>query len=198
MSCSCNLAGMLSTNYDGIVSASLSGSTEVIISSLGLVQLGQTLSTLSITAYPFNPGGDRFLGVSCPASASAEIRWIQKYDCQAGITYLIPQSGGKASITGGPISGVYLECDPGIVSKAINASAQGGPVTPYIMDERRDGFNLVYTGGPIAIQSGSPNPYNISLGYVSLVAYLQSFSLSIQPPSPATVSYNFTVVGSVL
>ena len=45
---------------------------------------------------------------------------------------------------------------------------------------------------PIPINSGVPKPYTINLGPVgSIIAYLQSFNLSINPPGPSTVSYSF-------
>lgn len=197
MTCSCNIAGLLSINYPGIISASLSGGTEVALALDGTVLLGQTLNTLSISAYPFKPGQDRFLGATCSSSANAEIKWIQRYDCSSDTTYLIPQSGGKASMSGSPLAGVYLDCDPDVVSKAFNASAQGGPSSPYILEYRRDGYNLRWTGDPIPIESASPVPYVINLGIVNLTAYLQSFSLTVSPPSPATVNYNFVVPGRV-
>lgn len=199
MSCPCNIAGMLSTSgYEGIISASLNGSTSIELASDGTVILGQTTNTLSISAYPFRPGEDRFLGSTCAASASCENRWIQKYDCETNTTYFIPQGGGRASITGGPIRNVSLRCDPGIVSTSFNASAQSGPMSPFIQDQRKDGFNLYYSGTPIPIESASPKSYIIRLGNLSMTAYLQSFSLTISPPSPATVSYNFVVPGVIL
>jgi hypothetical protein len=190
--CSCNIVGLLETNYSGIVSASVNGGTNVEVAEDGLVLLGPTVNTLSITAYPFLPGGDWFLGATCPSSAQAQIDWIQKYDCSEQITHFIPKSGSKASISGGPIDGVYLECDPGVITSSFDASASSGPTTSYLSLQRRDGFNLVFTGRPIPIQSASPRPYTITLGPGgSITAYLQSFSLTITPPSPATVSYSF-------
>lgn len=197
MTCQCNIAGLLSMNYPGIISASLSGGTEVGIASDGTVLLGATLNTLSLTAYAFLPGGDRFLGVQCNASAQATIKWVQRYDCNTDTTYFIPQSGGKASIINGPINGVSLSCDPNISSLSFNASAQSGPATPYFTNTMKSGFNLVYTGVPIKIESGSTDPYDINLGPFSVTAYLQSFNLSVNPPSYATVSYNFVVPGTV-
>jgi hypothetical protein len=198
MSCSCNIAGLLQNYYEGIYAASLNGNTEVTITSDGLVLIGTTMNQLSISSWAFRSGDDRFLGATCPASASAEVRWITKYDCFNDETHFIPISGGKASITGGPIDGVYLDCDPDIVCKSFSASAQSGPMTPYLLGERRDGFNLVYTGHPIPIQSASPDPYIIRLGDLNLVAYLQSFSLTVEPPKAAEVSYTFQVPGKVL
>ena len=117
---------------------------------------------------------------------------IQKYDCFSNTVHLIPKSGGKASITGGPINGVSLQCSPGIISSTFSANSSSGPATPFREQLREDGFNLIYTGRPIPIQSGSPKAYNINLGFVGTIrAYLQSFNLSINPPSPSTVSYSF-------
>lgn len=190
--CECNLVGLLSMNYSGIVSANIDGSTTVEVAESGLVLLGATINTLSISAYPFQPGGDWFLGATCPSAAQAQVNWIQKYDCFTDTVHFIPKSGGKASITGGPISGVTLECDPNIVTSSFSANAQSGPSTAYITTERRDGFNLRYTGTPISIDSGVPRPYTINLGPGgTITAYLQSFNLSITPPGPSTVNYSF-------
>jgi hypothetical protein len=188
---------MLQVNYQGVFSASLNGSTEVSVANDGTVLVGRTINQLSIGAWAFVPGQDRFLGAQCNSSASAEIRWLQKYDCTTDTTYFIPLSGGKASITGGPINNVVLACDPNIVSESFSASAQSGPATPYITGQRRDGFNLIYTGHPISIDSAYPNSYEILLGSNILTAYLQNFSLTVSPPQPSTVSYNFIVLGTV-
>jgi hypothetical protein len=193
--CSCNIVGLLSTSYSGIISASINGGTNVEVAEDGLVLLGPTVNTLSITAYPFLSGGDFYLGARCPSSAQAQIEWIQKYDCDEKITHFIAKAGGKASISGGPINGVSLQCDPGIITSSFDASASSGPASHYLSLQRRDGFNLIYTGRPIAVQSASPRPYNIIIGPGgTITAYLQSFSLSITPPSPATVSYSFVFV----
>lgn len=190
--CECNLAGLLSINYSGIISANIDGGTSVEISDEGLILLGATINNLSISAYAFSSGGDWFLGVSCPSSAQAQLQWVQKYDCFNDQVHFIPKSNGKASITGGPIDGVTLECDPNIVSESFSANASSGPSSPYITNERRDGFNLRYTGTPISIESGSPRPYTITLGPIgTITAYLQNFSLTVNPPQPATVNYSF-------
>lgn len=198
MACECNIVGLLSMNYSGIISAGVNGGTNVSLASDGTVLLGQTINTLTISAYAFTPGQNMFLGVTCPASANASVTWIQRYDCASDTTHFIPKSGGKASITGGPIDGVYLSCDPNISSKSFSASAQSGPTSPYLESVRKDGFNLVYSGFPISVESSSPTPITIALGPVSVTAYLQNFSLSISPPSPATVNYSFVVPGVVV
>ena len=199
--CECNIAALLSINYTGIVSASINGGTTVELAETGLVLLGATINNLSLSAYAYTPGQDRSLGVTCPMQAQASIPWVQKYDCMNNTVHFIPKAGAKASISGGSASGgisgiLYLDCDPNITTPQFSASAQSGPVSPYITSDRRDGFNLVYTGRPIAVQSGSPRPYTINLGPGNTVqGYLQSFSLNINPPQPAMVNYSFVFTG---
>jgi hypothetical protein len=194
--CSCNIVGLLNINYSGIISASVNGGTTIEISEDGTVLLGATINNLSISAYPFEPGGDYYLGATCNSSAQVQLGWVQKYDCFNDVMHFIPKTGGKASITGSSLNGVTLTCDPNIESDSFDASSNSGPATPYITNVRKDGYNLVYTGLPISISSGSPEPYNINLGsYGNITAYLQSFSIQVSPPQPAVVQYSFVFAG---
>lgn len=200
MSCPCDLVGLMSSNYQGIYSASINGSTTVEIADDGLVLLGATVSNLNISAYAFLPGSDPFLGATCNAQAQAQIPWITKEDCD-GNTFFIPRSGGKASIT--PDAGlnssiIELECSPGIISQDIQADASGGPSSRVVVTNREDGFGLKYTGNPISINSARPMGYVINLGFAnSITAYLQSFSLTVSPPDVARVQYSFVFAGVV-
>lgn len=201
MACSCNIVGLLTTSYQGIFSASIDGSTTVEIAEDGTVLLGQTVSNLNIGAYAFSPGQDRFLGASCPLQATASIPWETREDCFSGTVHFIPRAGGKASVTNRVSSGVSstildLNCNPGIVSKSFTADAGGGPASPFFFSDREDGYNLVYNGNPIPVETGKPQKYTIDLGFVgSIEAFLQSFSLSIDPPEPARVQYSFVFSG---
>lgn len=170
----------------------MNGSTTIEVSESGLVLLGSTVNNLTIGAYAFLPGQDKFLGAHCPASAQASIPWITKYDCYSNRTYFIPKSGAKASITNGPINNLALDCSPGILDTDFSADASGGPSTPFISSSREDGFNLVYTGNPIHVETGRPQMYTITLGFIGTIeAFLQSFSFSVNPPEPAKVQYSF-------
>lgn len=195
--CECHIAALLEMSYSGIISANINGGTTIEVSESGLVLLGATINNLSISAYAYEVGQDRYLGATCPLQASANIPWVQKYDCIRDEVHFIPKSGSKASIAGGTTNGgipgvLYLDCDPNITTTQFNASAQSGPTTPYISNDRRDGFNLVYAGRPIPINSGNPRPYTIQVGpSYSVRGYLQSFSLNINHPAPAIVNYNF-------
>ncbi len=201
MSCACNVVGLLSTSYQGIFSASIDGSTAVEVAEDGTVLLGQTISNLNIGAYAFLPGQDRFLGASCPVSARASIQWVTKENCETGEIHFIPKSGGKASITNRSASGVDstiidLTCSPGISSTSFEANAGSGPTSPFFFASREDGFNLEYNGNPLAVATGSPAAYTISLGFVgTITAFLQGFSLTVNPPDVARVQYSFTFAG---
>lgn len=203
MACTCNIVGLLNTSLQGVFSASLNGQTTIEIAEDGTVLLGQSVNNLNISAYAYQPGQDRFLGASCPFSAQASIPWLTKEDCQTGNVYFIPRAGGSASVTNRVSSGVDpslidLSCRPGIVNKSFDANASSGPASPYLFSDREDGYNLVYNGNPIPVETGKPQKYNISLGFVGTIeAYLQSFSLSIDPPEVARVQYSFVFSGIV-
>jgi hypothetical protein len=195
----------LTSSIPGIFSASIDGSTVIDISETdGTVLLGQTVSTLNISAYAFSPGQDPYVGASCQVSAQASIPWVTKYDCFSDTVYFIPKLGGKASITNRLNSGISssiidLQCNPGIVSTSFQADASSGPASPFSLVDREDGYNLVYNGTPISISSGVPQKYSISLGFVGTIeGYLQSFSFQVNPPEPAKVQYSFVFSGVVL
>ena len=204
MSCECNIVGLLSSSIRGVFSASIDGSTTVEIAEDGTVLLGSTVSNLNIGAYAFLPGQDRFLGASCPLSAQASIPWVTKEDCITNTVHFIARAGGKASVTNRVASGVSnsiidLSCNPGIVSKSFQADASNGPAAPFFFSDREDGYNLVYNGSPIAVQTGKPQKYTISLGFVGTIeAFLQSFSLTVNPPDVAKVQYSFVFSGVAL
>jgi len=187
----------------GVFSATLNGSTTVEVAEDGTVLLGQTTNNLSIGAYAFLPGQNRFLGASCPFSAQASIPWVTREDCSTGEVFYIPRAGGSASVTNRAASGVSsniinLTCTPGIISQSFDANAASGPASPFLFSDREDGYNLVYTGNPINIESGKPQKYTIGLGFIGTIeAFLQSFSLTINPPEVARVEYSFVFSGVV-
>jgi len=203
MACQCNIAGLLSSSIRGIFSAAINGNSVVEVSENGTVLLGQTVNSLTIGAYAFLPGQNKYLNATCPVQAQASIPWITKEDCSTGKIHFIPRAGGSASITNRSASGISssiidLHCNPGIVSKSFSASSTSGPASPYLFSDREDGYNLVYNGTPIAVETGSPQKYTISLGFVGTIeAFLQSFSLTVNPPKAATVQYSFSFAGTI-
>ena len=205
MACTCNIVGLLTSSVPGVFSASIDGSTSVEISETdGTVLLGQTVSTLNIGAYAFSPGSNPFLNATCAVNAEASIPWVTKFDCFTGDTFFIPKAGAKASITNRTGSGIDpflldLSCNPEVVSKSFQADASSNPAAPFLFSDREDGFNLVYRGQPIAIESAKPQKYSISLGFVGTIeGFLQSFSFSVSPPDVAKVQYSFVFSGVAL
>ena len=82
MPCECLVAGLFEIEYEGIISAVLTGSAEFveIISSCSSAPnvfeevrrklKGPSVGTLSLTTYAFPQGStNKFLGTSCPSSA---------------------------------------------------------------------------------------------------------------------------------
>lgn len=188
----CDLTGLFPIEYTGIISVSLSSSTEVNLTSTNVILTGPTTGTISMSAYPYLPGQDRILGVNCPSSARAECKWVQKYDCFNSKMHFFPAWGGSASVSGDRIKGVSLERE--VVSyKSMSADASSGPAAPYFYSNQTDGFNLVYTGRPISIESGRPQAYNILSDILpgGTEIYLSSFDISVDPPTRSTVNYNF-------
>ncbi|HEC64591.1 MAG TPA: hypothetical protein ENI23_04805 [bacterium] len=188
----CDITGLFSIEYTGIISVNMSTSTEITLTATNVILTGPTTGTISMSAYPYTPGQDRLLGVSCPSSARAELKWIQKYDCFNNKMHFFPAWGGAASVSGDPISGVRLEREV-VTYQSMNADASSGPASPYFYSNQTDGFNLIYTGRPIAINSGRPQSYNILSNVLpaNTKLYLSSFDISIEPPLRSVVNYNF-------
>jgi len=197
VSCPCDIVGLLKTSIPGLISASIDGNTTVEIADNGTVLLGSTTNRLSISAYAYTPGGNKFLGATCDVSAQVSVPWLIKEDCINNVVHFIPRAGATASITNRTESGILesiikLECSPGISNTSISASASSGPTGRVSRTTREDGFGLVYTGVPLPINTASKLTYDINLGFLgSIKGHLQSFSLDVVPPQPATVSYTF-------
>lgn len=214
MGCECILANQFEVTLSGVYDASIDGSTTIEISDdTGLLLIGSTVSTLNISAYAFKPDQDPFLRRNpdsplCSFSASASIPWITKFNCETGETYFIPKLGAKASTINFSDDVVdpdviKLECKPGIINKSLNASVGSGPTTPITFVDREDGYNLVYKGGPIPVNTGIPQIYTIDLGKLDgqplgkIKGFLQSFSLTVNPPDVARVQYSFVFTSIV-
>lgn len=188
----CDITGLFSIEYTGIISVNMSSSTEVTLTATDVVLTGPTTGTISMTAYPYLPGQDRALGASCASSARAEMKWVQKYDCFNNTMHYFPAWGGTASVSGDPISGISLESEV-VTYQSMSADASSGPASPYFYSNQTDGFNLIYTGRPIAINSGRPQSYNILSNILppQTELYLSSFDITIDPPFRSVVNYNF-------
>jgi hypothetical protein len=93
--CTCNIAGLFEVGYDGIISASITGSSEFIniisqcdvgpniFTDVRKRLKGPSTGTMNISAYAFAQGAaDRYLGASCPSQAGISFQVQQRYDFQ--------------------------------------------------------------------------------------------------------------------
>ncbi len=189
----CDITGLFPIGgLSGIISVSISSSTEVNLTSTEVILTGPTTGTVSMSAYPYLKGEDRLLGVGCKSSARAECKWVQKYDCFNSKMHFFPAWGGSASRSGDAINGVNLEAEV-VTLNSMNVDASSGPTAPYFRDTQINGFNLIYSGRPISVTSGRPQSYSFLADVLpeNTELYLSSFELSIDPPSRSVVNYNF-------
>ncbi len=201
MPCECNLAGMFSIEYDGIISASITGSSEFIdiISQCDTgpnVFLdvrkrlkGASTGTLNINAYAFVSGAtDRFLGTSCPSTAGITLPTQTRFDCENNETHIILTKTGESFREGDPITGITLVgefCS----FRTVNADASGGPTARITDTDRYLGSDLVWTGVPIPFDTRDPDTLEVTI--LGLDVKLTSFNITATVPSVATATYTF-------
>jgi hypothetical protein len=202
MACECRIAGLFEIGFEGIISATLTGSSEFvdIVSSCSQAPnvfedirkrlKGPSVGTLAITAYAFAQGTvDKFLGTACPSSAGISFPTQQRFDCENNITRIIRTKTGEAFREGDPITGITLLGD--ICSfRTLNASAQGGPFSRITDTERFIGSDLIWTGPPFSFDS--QNPDSLDFNILGLDTKLTNFSVNVSVPSVATNSYTFS------
>ena len=202
MACECKIAGLFEIQFDGIISATLTGSSEFIeiISSCSSAPnvfeearrklKGPSVGTLSLTTYAFAQGSDnKFLGTSCPSSAGISFPTQQRFDCENNVTRIIRTKTGEAFREGDPIDGITLLGD--ICSfRTLNASAQGGPFNRVTDTERFIGTDLIWTG--LVFPFDSRDPDTLDFNILGLDVKLTSFGVSVAVPSVATTSYQFS------
>lgn len=193
VNCICNLTNMLSIEYNGIVNASITGSTELtrLLSTCDDPNQEKTLKgastgSISITAYPYAQGDDKYLDVLCESSAQVSINYVNKYDCESEVTHFIMQKGGQASRTGDPITGITIS-DEVCNYRDMSADASSNPVTPYLDITKYDGYGMVSTLRPLPFDSGVNQTYTI----LGIEAMLQSFSVNVSFPKGAVATYSF-------
>lgn len=201
MACECKIAGLFEIEYDGIISASLTGSSEFIeivsncdqgpnvFAEVRKKLKGPSLGSMTITAYAFPRGAiDKFLGTSCPSAAGVSLPTQQRFDCENNITRIIRTKTGEAFREGDEIEGISLLGD--ICSfRSLSASAQGGPFNRITDTERFIGTDLVWTGPPFPFDTRDADTLDFNI--LGLDVKLTNFSINIAVPQVATNSYTF-------
>lgn len=201
MVCECDLSGLFEPGFDGIISASLTGSSEFIDIVSQCDQApnvfldvrkrlkGPSVGQLSITAYAFAQGAtDKFLGTVCPSSAGISLPTQTRFDCENNVTRIIRTKTGEAFREGDLITGINL-LGEFCSFRTVNASAASGPTERITDTERFLGSDIVWTGLPFPFDTQDPDTLDFTI--LGLDVKLTNFSISIQVPNVATNSYTF-------
>ena len=192
---------MFEVGFDGIISVSLTGSSEFldIISQCDAgpnvfdearKQLkGPSVGSMNITAYAFAQGStDKRLGTSCPSQAGVELPTQQRFDCENNITRIIRTKTGQAFREGDPFDGLTI-LGEFCSFRTVNANASSGPATPVVDTERFLGSDLIWTGPPFSFDT--TNSDSLDFNILGLDVKLTSFSIQASAPGVATNSYTF-------
>lgn len=187
----CKLVGnfnFLSGQAGCYTSVSMNSSTEI-----GKVQdeiiVGPTIGNLSISAY-----ASETMHTGCPTRANLTLNWVRKFDCDNDVIYFIYAGAGKSSMYGETSKyGISFYRDLNRSFRMLNASSTSGPAALYTDETQKEGYGLIYTGGPISIRvTDEEDVPSMSFNSMEISeAYLQSFSLEASPGGLPTVSYSF-------
>lgn len=201
MACECVLAGLFEVGFDGIISVSLTGSSEFldivsqcdaspnVFEDVRKRLKGPSTGSMSITAYAFPQGAsDPRLGTSCPSTAGVELPTQQRFDCENNVTRIIRTKTGQAFREGDPFDGITL-IGEFCSFRTVNANASSGPATPVVDTERFLGSDLIWTGPPFSFDTQDPDSLDFTI--LGLDVKLTNFSISAQAPGVATNSYTF-------
>jgi hypothetical protein len=200
LSCECSIAGLFDIEYDGIISVQITGSSEFIdilsqcdtgpnvFSEVRKRLKGPSTGNVSLTAYAFLKGGDRYLATSCPSTAGISFPMQQRFDCENNITRFIRTKNGEAFREGDPMTGVTL-LGEFCSFRTVSANASSGPASTVTDTTRFLGSDLVWTGPPIPIDSRDADTLDVSV--LGLDLKLTQFSVSVTVPGFATNNYTF-------
>jgi hypothetical protein len=150
---------------------------------------GPITGNVSITAYAFPKGTDRWLGVRCIGNVSASQNNIVKYDCETDKYYIIPSKANTAQVRGQVPDSVTLAEVACTTTTVESRLENGATITTELGTEI--GHGLQYTGGPMNVQFPNLGSYII----FGQRCYLSSFNLNVDfPNTPATVVYGFQFI----
>jgi len=198
--CECSIAGLFEIEFDGIISAQITGSSEFIdilsqcdtgpnvLDDVRKRLKGPSIGNINITAYAFLKGADRYLGTTCPSTAGISFPTQQRFDCENNITRIIRTKTGEASREGDPIAGISL-LEEFCSFRTVSASAASGPTERVTDTEKFLGSDIIWTGPPIAFDSRDADTLDITI--LGLDAKMTQFSVSVAVPGIGTNSYSF-------
>jgi len=187
--CGCRIVGDLDIGINGIFSINVSTNSKISKGMDGDILEGPKEKTISISAYPFSPGGSSRTG--CPIKINSQFKWTKIYSCEDDLYYYVYQNIGNISSLGDPPDTITFDhlVDQGI---GYNASATAGPYSYYIGDRVSSAFSIEYDGIPISFDSANKEDMVVSLGNIASQAFLTSFNYTGGAgASYETVNYRF-------
>jgi hypothetical protein len=196
----CNIVGLMAMTYPGIVSASINGSSNLVYVLQSCIEgvvdnvlKGPSTGSINLSAYGYAPGVlDKYLGVKCASRAGVDMSLFTKFDCERNLTRFMPKRGGMAYRAGDEIEGITIVNE--VCSYPVmEASAAEGPYNPYFINTQYQGTGLIWTGPPIPVNTSSTGSiiYELTIGPFNIQAYLNNFSIEVNPPTGGRCSYSF-------
>jgi hypothetical protein len=201
MACECIVAGLFQVGFQGIISVSITGSSEFldilsqcaagpnVFTDVRKRLKGPSVGQMTLTAYAFPKGSTtKLLGTSCPSQAGVELPTQDRFDCENNVTHIIRTKTGEAFREGDPITGITLT-DEFCSFRTLSASASSGPAERVVDTERFLGSDLIWTGPPFSFDTTDADSLDFNI--LGLDVKLTSFSISVTTPSVATNNYSF-------
>jgi len=151
---------------------------------------GPAKLNVTINAYAFSVGSDKWLGSRCKGTAQASQTNHTRYDSVTDKWYIIPSRNHTASIQGDPGSAVSLGKIFFEGSTANSQILNNTSITTELGIQI--GAELSYSGFPLSVTVPNMQAYRLTGIGESGVGFLTGVSLNVDyPQSPATISYSF-------
>jgi len=191
MPCECRIVGDLDIGLNGVISINVSANSKISKTIEGDIVKGPKEKTISISAYPFDPGESDKTG--CATKISSQFKWTKVHSCDDDSYHYIYQNIGNVSVLGDVPEGLIELSEVFDQGVGYNASATAGPYSYYIGDTIKSAFSIEYFGNPIDFNSANREDMVMSIGNIAEKAFLTSFSFSggLGTNVP-TVNYTFT------
>ena len=156
---------------------------------------GPATGSISITAYAFAQGQDKWLGSNCKGQAQASQANIVRYGTTSpggeAKHWIIPSKSHKAQIVGCIDSSYCYMRNIFYEGTTANSQVMNGVSITTQMSNML-GSELVYTGFPMPITIPNLNPFRITeIISPEVTAYISSININVDFPNPATINYVF-------
>jgi len=159
---------------------------------------GPGVVNVQFVSYAFGPGEDKWLDSRCKGSAQAGQTNIQRYDFTTDKWWFIPTKVHRAQING--VIGPSVNGNPAKISlgqtffmgsAASSQSQNGTSITTEESVEIGAIFN--YSGFPVPITVPDLTAWRVDLGQGQVLnnGFINSVNVSVDYPSPATITYSF-------